>query len=209
MNIRAFNNDWLLRYGTGGAATWDPTGVKLLADGRIRLDLGGPMKGAGVVLQGPSRYGTYVVGLSGRLDSINPGACMAVWLYDDRPERTEIMEIDYEYSLWNDQNSYKGVMLSLHGRQIGLPPEYQQKLPTRAFDKHRITIDWRADKCGVRAEGWWASNNKWMSYGEFQVSRQSPLGATLRVGLWQDQRVLPGTSNGLRTVYFDSFSYSP
>src|SRR5688572_25627588 len=99
----AFGYTWEPRNGVFGGFRQDASGVTVINGGqRIQIEPTAT-SGAGIKLMQSLGFGVYEVSLTGRLDAINPNAFVGVWLYDDRANKPQNFELDYEFSQWGNQ----------------------------------------------------------------------------------------------------------
>lgn len=204
-NIQAFNRTWEVRTGDGGEMMYADPNVVKLSDGRIKLSIPPDGTSAGIVTTTALGFGTYEHLIRGRLDALHPHAIFSIWMHDDRPDRPPGVpfEFDAEYGCWADQNRDKCLLLSAPGME-------PVKLPLRCFERHRISLIYKPDGVGVRCEGWWELNQKWMEYGSFWKPCTPVPGLRTKVALWQfpKERWYP-VSRPVTSVYFEGFRLIP
>ena len=205
----AFGFSWEKRTGTLNGTRQDSTGVTFLSNGKIQIEPVGA-SGAGVKLLQSLGFGVYEVSITGRLDALNPNAFVGIWLFDDRANRPQNFELDYEFSQWGNQNDYMRVLLTVGNAAGSGTPEAQLRFPVRSFEKHKITLSYEAHVVRIKCDGWWEREQRWLNYGFLERFRTSASGATLRIGVnLLNGQYLPGSSIGNNRIVVDSVRFTP
>lgn len=175
--------DFAIRSGvTGYCTTYDPIGVEELTKGRIRLTATKTRSAGlmGPIIEKPCRI---EVEVTGALHALHPLAVFAVWTFDDATEN----ELDLvETTRWGagiggDRNNPNLYYLTSYE---GGTKVKQASFPSRAFNRHKIVADLRADgTASVWIYGWWSGNPKepWKEVAQFSAKWKP---GQLRIALW-------------------------
>lgn len=157
---------------TGYCAPYDPAGVKLMANGRIRLTA---TKTRSAGLLGPQIDWPCMIEVetSGRLCALHPLAVFAIWTWnDDTRDEIDIIEATW----WHDPN--KDTLYHWKhwpGGKDGL----ENHATARSYSRHRFTCEISGGMARCVAYGW--QFDHWHEIGRFSAPFQP---GQLRIALW-------------------------
>ncbi len=198
-SFKSLGFSWDARDGSGYGDTgiWSAKGVSSTKT-RITLNpmRSGKFAPVGVRME-PKGYGTYTVDFEirsgselARLDQLDPGPVVAVWLRDDRAVAPDgprpkgyNFELTWEYSCWGSPEAVLKEQYTCYDlADVPVEPVYRK--PSTAYLYQRVVLYYSKGYQSVRRLAK-KLDGSWRELGWNGWKRQALEGATLRVGVWR------------------------